>query len=255
MIFVSLYNNKMTQNTTHKIAVVMKTHIWNDDIELFSKKIHNESLSNGIKFFILLHDESGNIINQIDNNLKNIILTFTEKDIQNLYPTGFYSMWLSNHWILMWFFQKYGDKYDYIWSVEYDVRISGESNLLWNCNDNSDFLFVRGNYKNPKNKYNNHYVGNNLDENNKYHGYLQLARYSKKSLEYLNECYNNGNNGQDELITFSLLNKSGLSMSKDFLQKLVRGTWTWQENYSASNRKIYNYLQNKNILAIFHPIK
>lgn len=143
MIFVLLYNNKMTQNTTHKIAVIMKTHIWNNDIELFSKKIHNESLSNDIKFFILLHDESGNIINQIDNSLKDIVLSFTEKDIQNLYFTGFYSMWLSNHWILMWFFQKYGYIFDYIWSIEYDVRISGESNLLWNCDDDSDFLFVR----------------------------------------------------------------------------------------------------------------
>ncbi|AGC01791.1 hypothetical protein H012_gp674 [Acanthamoeba polyphaga moumouvirus] len=245
----------MIQNATHKIAVIMKTHIWNDDIECFSKKIYHESFSNGVNFFILLHDENNNIFNKIDKNLKNIVLTFSEKDIQNIYSTGFYSLWLSNHWILMWFFQKYGHKYDYIWSMEYDVRISGDSNLLWNCNNDFDFLFVRGNYQNSKNKYNNHYIGNNLEENQKYHGYLQLARYSKKALEYLNECYKNGENGQDELITFSLLNKSGLSMSKDFLQKLVRGTWTWQDNYSSSNRKIYNYLKNKNILAIFHPIK
>ncbi len=49
---------------------------------------------------------------------------------------------MSNHWILMWFFKKF-QNYNYYWSMEYDVRISGNSCILWNYDGEEDFLFPR----------------------------------------------------------------------------------------------------------------
>ncbi|AZL89523.1 hypothetical protein QKC54_gp0294 [Megavirus baoshan] len=244
----------MHYNCKNSVAVILKTHIWNDDILSYSKKIYHDCVKNNIDFYILMHDEN-QMISAIKEPINNIIITFTELDIKKLYTTGFYSMWLSNHWILMFFFKKYGSHYKYIWSMEYDVRISGDSSILWNYKGTEDFIYAMGNYQNLKNKYINYYVGNKLSNNNKYHGYLQLARYSNRCLKYLDECYTKGENGQDELITFSLINRAKFSSSKTFLQKLIRGTWTWQNIYSESNRKLYDHLENNNTLAIFHPVK
>lgn len=242
-----------------KTVVLIKTHIWNDDIEKFADKIYNDTHVHNIDFFILMHDEKNELSEKIQSpDIKNITLRFTEQDIKQLYSVGFYSMWLSNHWILMWFFKQFGHKYDYFWSMEYDVRISGNSVKIWNYESNYDFLYTMGNNINSMNVYNNHYIGGKLSELQKYHGYLQLVRYSGKALEYLNKCFEEGENGQDELITFSLLNRGNFSGSKKFLQSLIRGTWTWQDKFSVSNRKLYNKLETRlddNHLCIFHPVK
>jgi hypothetical protein len=242
-----------------KKVVLLKTHVWTDDIEKFVNKLYEETYSHGVDFFILMHCENNMPFNIVkDDKIKKIILQFTEEDIKNIYSVGFYSVWLSNHWILMWFYKKYGQRYKYFWSIEYDVRISGDSSKIWLYESSYDFLYTMGNYRNAKNKYNNFYVGGKLSNLEKFFGFLQLARYSNKALEYLDKCFTEGENGQDELIIFSLLNRSGLFGSKKFLQSLVRGTWTWQDHYSEYNKKIYDKYevqQNSNHLCIFHPIK
>lgn len=242
------------------IVVLYKTHRWNDDIEKYVTKIYNETYKNSVDFFVLMHDEDQKLKSSIKNNeIRNITHSFTENDIKGIYQVGFFSMWLSNHWILMWFYKKFGQKYKFFWSVEYDVRISGDSSKIWLHESAYDFLYPLGNYRNAKNIYNKHYVGGKLSELDKFHGFLQIARYSDRALEYLNKCYESGENGQDELITFSLLNRSGLTGSKKFLQRLVRGVWTWQDKYSESNKKLYETFElnhnDPNHLYIFHPIK
>ena len=242
----------------NKIVVLLKTHIWSDDIEKFAIKILDETSSCDIDFYILMHTENDVIYNQIKNeNIKNITLKYTEKEIKNTYSVGFYSMWLSNHWILMWFYKKFTTKYDYFWSMEYDVRINGDSAKIWNYHSSIDFLYTNGNHRCANNKYRNNYIGGKLSELQKFYGYLQLTRYSKKALEYLDKCYSEGENGQDELITFSLMNRSGLTISKKFLHSLIKGTWTWQNSYSPHNKKIYEQMGkiHKDHLCIFHPIK
>lgn len=244
----------------NKIAIIFKTHIWNSFIENFILKIQNDlenSKSKNINLFILLHSENDNIIPD-SNSIKKLIIRFTENDIKNTYSIGYYTIWLSNHWILMWFYKNMPN-FDYYWSIEYDVRISGDSCKIWEHESCCDFLYVMGNYVRPKNIYNNHYVGNKLLDADKYHGYLQLARYSNKALKYLDNCFSNGENGQDEMIIFSLLNRnrSGLSSSKTFLLNLVKGIWTWKNTYSGHNKKIYDYYESMNHdnVYIFHPIK
>lgn len=241
-----------------KKVVLMKTHIWNDDIEKFASKIFHETTTHGIDFFVLMHAENDYHYNKIkSDHIRNVVHKFKEADIRKIYPNGFFSMWLSNHWILMWFYQKFKDRYQYFWSVEYDVRISGNSYQIWSYTGNEDFLHVMGNHRNSKNIYNNYYVGGKLAELEKYHGFLQIARYSNNALAYLDKCFNEGENGQDELIIFSLLNRGGFIMSKKFLQSLVRGMWTWEERYNEYNRKLYNQFESKkhNHLFIFHPVK
>jgi hypothetical protein len=206
-----------------------------------------------------MHTDNGEIYETIKSPvIKNIVLKFTEEEIKSIYTVGFFSMWLSNHWILMWFYRQFKQKYKYFWSTEYDVRISGDSSKIWKHESTNDFLYTLGNYRNINNKYNDHYVGGKLSELEKYHGYLQLARYSNSALEYLNKCFEEGENGQDELIIFSLLNRAKFVGSKKFLQTLIRGTWTWQDSYSASNRKIYEQMENpiyRKHTHIFHPVK
>lgn len=250
-------------------VVLMKTHVWSTELEVFATKIYNEiykesnsnteSNKESTSFFILMHTEDNIIYEEVKNeNLKKCILKFKESDIKSLYETGYFSMWLSNHWILMWFFKNFGQTYEWFWSFEYDVRICGDSSKIWNYNCNYDFLYTRGNYRNPTNKYLSYYVGTKLTNLEKYHGFLQMARYSKNCLKYLNECFENGENGQDELIVYSLLNRKGMSGSKKFLQSLIRGNWTWQTQFSNVNKRLYEKLENNpnnNTVAIFHPVK
>lgn len=238
-----------------KQVILFKTHLWNSEIENFAIKLQNECLAND--FFILLHDENNILIQKVSNHiLKTKILIFTEFDIKNIYSKGFISMRLSNHWIMMWFYKKFNN-YDYYWSVEYDVRINGNSILLWNYDEKYDFLYPKGNYKRINHPNINYYSGSKLTINDRYFGYLQLARYSNNAITYLDKCYSEGENGQDELITFSLLNNSNLTMSRKFLSHLIRGTWTWINSYSNQNKITwYQYKKYKpNELCIFHPIK
>ena len=245
----------------NKIVVLMKTHVWNDDIEKFAIKIYDETQPNGIDFFILMHTENDELYKKINTNyIKDIVLKFTEQEIKKIYSVGFFTMWLSNHWILMWFYKQFGKKYEYFWSMEYDVRISGDSSKIWKYPSRYDFLYTMGNYRNSRNKYRKYYIGGKLSELDKFYGYLQLARYSNNALEYLDKCYEEGENGQDELITYSLLIRGKLTGSKKFLRNLISGTWTWHSTYSDYNRKIYNQIENshdhdKNNVRIFHPIK
>lgn len=241
-----------------KTVVLFKTHRWSEDIENFVQKIYDET-NEKVDFFVLMHSDNGQLQNQIQcEKIKNITLSFTEDEIKSIYQLGFYSMWISNHWILMWFYQKYGYRYDYFWSLEYDVRISGNSSRIWTLSSSHDFLYTMGNYRNANNRFMSYYVGGKLNDLEKIFGFLQIARYSNRALKYLDECYTNGENGQDELITFSLLSRGKFTGSRKFLQSLIRGKWTWEDKYADYNRRLYQEAErntNDNHLYIYHPIK
>lgn len=252
----SLYEQKRTGRS----VLILKTHIWNDSLEKFAIKLNKET-KNLVDFFILMHSNDYNLQNKIkDPLLKQHIMIFSEDDIKNVYDKGFYSMWLSNHWILMWFYKKlktqYGDfPYDYVWSTEYDVRISGDSSKIWSYPGNEDFLYPIDPFKDPNWSFKNHYVGGKLKDNDKYYGYLQLARYSRRFLEYLNDCYEAGENGQDELITFSLFKRGKFKGSKKLLNGLIKNSWSVDNTHSKKHTTMYNSSENDHQLRIFHPIK
>ena len=246
-----------------KTVVIMKTHIWSDHLEKFAVKIYNETKKSGVDFYILMHDETGEIREKIiDPNIKDSTLNPTESDIKDIYLSGFYSMWLSNHWLLMWFYKIFST-YDYYWSIEYDVRISGDSGKIWLHDSTKDFLYITGNHRSATNKYSNHYVSpiesDTLTNDDKFYGFLQLSRYSVKFLEYLDKRFIKGENGQDELIIFSLANRGGFTMSNTFLKPLVRGMWTWEQRHALKNKIEYEKMDKNNsdnkYLCIYHPIR
>jgi hypothetical protein len=264
-----------TTDTKGNIVVLLKTHVWNDNLEKFVKKIKNEilirpegeSVHQNIDFYILMHSNNYDLINSIkDNELRKYVLMFSEDNIKKTYSKGFYSMWLSNHWILMWFYHKFWNKYKYYWSMEYDVRISGNSLKIWKYSGSEDFIYPIEPFKNPNWAWKNHYVGGKLNDDTKYYGYLQLARYSNKFLDYLDKIYRSGENGQDEMITFSLFkrgqndDKTRLTGSKDLLAKLIKNSWSVDNSESDKNKKSLEeseseFQTDKNYLRIFHPVK
>ena len=259
-------NNKITMydNNRSNTIVLFKTHIWNDDIEKFVKKLKNETTEmkdNKIDFYVLMHSDNFNLINQIkDQDLRKYVLMFREADIKKIYKHGFYSMWLSNHWILMWFYKQLRDKYQYYWSIEYDVRISGNSSKIWTYIGTEDFVYPIEPFKDLNWGWKNHYAGNKLTDDNKYYGYLQLARYSNNFLKYLDSRFEAGENGQDEMIIFSLFKLSGLSGTKTMLNKLIKNSWSVANSESDKHKKMLSksetkYQTDKNNLCIYHPIK
>lgn len=257
----------MTNNT---IVVLFKTHTWNAKLEEFVKKIIKETVPNNIDFYILMHSDDLSLPKKIsDSDLKKYVLVFKESDIKKIYKQGFYSMWLSNHWILMWFFKQFKNKYQYYWSIEYDVRISGNSLKIWNYLGTEDFIYPFEPFKNPEWTWKNHYVapllgGTSLNDDTKWYGYLQLARYSKKFLEYLDKYYDAGENGQDEMMTFSLFKRGsseiGLTGNKNLLHDLIKNSWSVSNSDSDKHKKIFEeseskYQTNLNQLLILHPVK
>lgn len=242
------------QNMNNKIVVLLKTHTWNDHLEKFAMKIHNETSIEGIDFYILMHNENNNLINMIKNKeLLKHILTFTESDIRSMYSNGFYGMWLSNHWILMWFYNKFRNKYQYFWSIEYDVRISGNTSKIWTYSGGEDFIFPIQPFKDPNWAYRNHYVGP-MSHDEKYYGYLQLARYSNRFLNYLDRHFREGENGQDELIIFSLFMRGKFTGSKDFLNKYIDNSWSVFNTDSDKHKYLLEKHETES-LRIYHPIK
>ncbi|MEM0354264.1 MAG: hypothetical protein QXW79_01645 [Thermoplasmata archaeon] len=244
----------------NETVVLLKTHIWNDEIEKFANKIRNETKNIGVDFYILMHDNSkSEIIKKVKNDdLRSRTLVFSEDEIKNLYTKGFYNMWLSNHWILMWFYRKSGGKYKYYWSVEYDVRIIGDSSIIFGYKGTEDFVYPIKPIQDPNWYWKSYYIGGKLTDKDKYYGYLQLARYSKRFLDYLDTCYRAGENGQDELITYSLFKRGKFTGTHNFLSKFI-GFWYW--DVKPGNFEKYKKLwetestEDRNFVRIFHPVK
>lgn len=259
-------NTELIENFTpnNKTCIIFKTHKWDEHIEKFAQKIRTETSKHNIDFYILMQKTDENLISKVtDKTLIKDIIVFTKSEINSMYTKGFYSMWLSNHWILMWFY-KYHNYYDYYWSVEYDVRIVGDSSKIWSYTGTEDFIYPIVPFKNPDWIWRNHYTGDEIHEIDKWYGYVQLVRYSKKFLDYLHSHYSNGINGQDEMITYTLfkrgVNEIGLTGSGNLLNKLIRDSWHVYNTESDKNKermaqeeKIYQ--TDPSHLVIFHPVK
>lgn len=245
-------------------VIIYKTHVWNYSIEKFVRKIRSEAEDYGIDLFILLQKDSSQKLEYLkDTSLKNNIIMFSEAEIKNVYVEGYFNLWLCNHWILMWFFKKYPN-YSYYWSIEYDVRISGDSSKIWAYNGSEDFIYPVQEFQHSDWAWKNHYVGHQFNDNNKWYGYLQLTRYSKRFLIYLDKHFTNNENGQDEMIIFSLfkkgVNEIGLTGNFSILNNLIQDSWSVDNTTSKKHKKLFNsskkeYKKNDDHLLILHPIK
>ena len=234
-------------------VVFLKTHVWNNNIEEYAFKIYLETSVSRVDYYILLHDEGSLYSQIISPDLRKRTLKFTEVEIKKLYPQGYYDIRTSNHWIMMWFYHQYPN-YQYYWSMEYDLRIHGNSNIIWNYHVHFDLLYPRGFRLGNNNMYRDKYCGGRLSDNEKYYGYLQLSRYSNRFLMHLDKVFQSGENGQDELIIFSIIKRDGFTHSQEFLSKMIKGYWTWEPKYSNINRIMLDNLIEPGPF-ILHPIK
>lgn len=252
----NIYRNK-------KSAVLFKTHTWNAEIEAFAIKLKCDTEATcGVDFYILMHTENNKLPESVTNSsLKPHIKTYTESTIRALYSKGFYNMWLSNHWIVMWFYQNFGDDYDYIWSIEYDVRISGDSRRLWSYPGDEDFLYPVKPFQDKDWYWREHYVGDRLRESEKYYGYLQLCRYSRDFLAYLDDAFADGENGQDELIIYSLFVRAKPKYigSHHLLGPLINDSWSVVPEDSDYHKQLFQTSERtpyyNRSLTIYHPVK
>lgn len=256
-------NNKLAletfSNSTNSKVVIFKTHIWNDEIEKFTGKIYEETTNANIDFYILIHDNKGNLYKKIPNFVKPYTIVFSQDDIEKIYKSGFIDMWLSNHWILMWFFRTVNEKYDYYWSIEYDVRVTGDGNKLWNWQGSEDFIYPIEPFMDSSWRWKDYYYGNIFTDDTKWYGYLQLARYSKRFLQFLDKFYADGENGQDEMVTFSLFKMGesvlGFTGTHTILNDLIRDSWSVSGEDSDKHKEILKQYENGNEIVIIHPVK
>jgi len=234
-------------------SLIFKTHVWNKSVEIFCDKLLKETSDSSLDFFILAHDNDKILSRLIPRRFN--VLFFHEDEIKHIYTTGYTgNIWLSNHWILMWFYKK--TNYQYIWSMEYDVRISGDSRKIWQINDTADFIYPH--IYNRGIRYTGFYSykkGNLIKDDDICTGFVQLCRYSAKFLKILDDYFTAGDNGQDEMMIFSIAVKEKIEMKNEFLYPLTKGFWTWKPKFSNFNSYHYKKLDRTNVLGIFHPVK
>jgi hypothetical protein len=184
----------------------------------------------------------------------------TDKSFEKVYQTGFEGKWLGNHWLLMWFFKQHPE-YDYYWSIDYDVRIVGDSNVIWSYAGAEDFVTTTQPFRNPTWAYKDNYTGKMFWDESKHYGYLPLARYSKRFLAYLDTEYHLGENGQDELITYSLFvygrDTVGLTINWEFLRQFIKDSWSVIGADNSKHVKLYKRLlkDQEEAVTIIHPVK
>ena len=248
-----------------KTVVCYKTHILNKIILDFIKKLFNDCDNSNkqildnfkgehdIDFYLLIPDY---LEKDLPDNFKFFTKIYKEEDIQNLYE-GFYSMWLSNHFIELWFYKNFGDKYNYFWFMEYDVRILGDSSYFWRNELTHDLLVPRNiTLADSSWKFYN-YIHESFQENERYACPKQLCRISKKLLNKLDELFIEGINGHCELILGCVCKKYNFSFDHTFLNTRIQGIWTHNSDFSGYNLESYNKLIGPTIFKpyIFHPIK
>jgi len=258
------------------VAVFIKTHLWSESLELFIEKTYQDVREHDIDFFLLVQEEHDidffllvqdsvledsmykqfiNNPNKIINN--DIIKIYTEDNIREMYPNGVINMWISNHIIELWFYKNFGTEYDYIWSIEYDVRILGSGECFWKTALTHDLLIPKKITKVHKSDVWYNKIHDSFKPNERYHADLQMHRSSKRFLNKLDELFKRSINGQDEIIYGSVCMKYNFSYDYSLLNEKIRGTWSPYSKYSNYNTEVINSF-NKNQITdtyIFHPVK
>lgn len=215
-----------TQNPGN-FVVLFKTHKWDPGIERRFRKIESEA--GPTKVWVLYHGKS------VPREIRNV---YKCAALEKVYKHGFVDAWLSNHWLLMSWWKSKGRKMkdvDWVWSIEYDVGIVGDSGYLWKDVQDStdaDLLGSFGPFQDESWPYKDNYVGPMVDSD-KWFGYLQLSRYSRRFLDYMDEVFERGENGQDEMMIYSLAKRGGFNIETEPLHCL-QGFWSALGNDAQS---------------------
>ena len=229
-------------------CLLFKTHQWNDEIDAWYRRLVTEC---PYTVYLMYHNDNLDL-SAIPTDLHGAVMVYSEEMIRTVYPEApFYGMWLSNHWILSWAMKTLS--YDYVWNIEYDVRIVGDSRWIWTYRGGEDFIYPIATFQNPDWPYREMYRGP-LTHAEKWYGYLQLARYSRRFLQYLDAIYP-VENGQDELITYSLFHRSGMTGSHHLLGPWIKSSWFVDNVHIPANRERIRAAEAKGDRLLVHPVK
>ncbi len=233
------------------IAVLFKTHILNYALCNYIKKIYNECNNYNINqtnhfliFQLLIPD---NITYKIPDEFKEFTKIYNEEDdIKNLYKNikdeDFKNIHNSNYFITLWFYKYFGESYDFFWSIDYDVRILGNSIDIFSDKSTFDLLI-------PKNI---------LCKDDKFYTSTQICRLSKLLLKKINKNLKKGIYYNNETIYATICKKYNFTYNYTYLNNFIQGIWTSNPEYNSHNIESFNrIIKNKNNVKtyIFHPIK
>lgn len=267
------------------------THVWNPGIAAAFDAWRASAHRCGIKVLVLYQSEVPNA--SMDPSVPVQYVKLSE--IKALYPdksscaTAAASasaagvkipwIWSSSHWIFMWWWKHVGQHagYDNVWVVEYDVRHVGNLDLLWTAVDD-DVDYVHTNRMEVVPECDKWIKASSpaLKEACKEYrsAYKQVIRLSKSALNYLDACFAQGLNGQDERAIATLLWNAGKGggfkaegngslLAPPFrfasLAPLLCAGWTWEA--AAIPRIKQAWLAAKSSEdptarpTLFHPIK
>lgn len=240
-------------NPPFRSAILFKTHKFDKAIRARLEKVKSESV--GLADVVLV--VHGDV--EVDSDLQ--CFRIRDQELSRVYDQGFENPWLSNHWLLMAWWRQRGRAagYQYVWSIEYDVGMVGDSSVLWSAANmpQADLIASYGPFQDPNWPYKDHYTGGKLKNEEKWYGYVQLSRYSAPFLEYMDKTFESGENGQDEMMIFSLAKRGNFSVNTDPIT-CRHGFWSARGGDAALAREAMvekQLLPSQSKLTLFHPIK
>lgn len=265
-------------------CVVFKSHVWNRGVRDQLRRIREDILrvvgkEEGVPrpVLVFLWQGKASTVNREAMLLVDHVEVVTDDELREVYPSGFVDPWLSNHWSLMAFFRRHRSWFpEFVWTIEHDVRICGDSNVIWQYNGSEDFVASRGPFQSESWPYRDRYVGPMRDDE-KWYGYLQLARYSRRFLEYVDGIFQGGENGQDEMMMFSLVKRreensgadDSFRVNSEFLSSMQARDdrdgmvlWTADNGLGKRVRDAWQKMQRAcrsttptHTTKLFHPVK
>ena len=239
-----------------KVAVLFQTHLWGPHIEASAKQIQYSALEHGHDFTVLASSQDPH---KIPDSLDSLRLSWT--DIKTMYQSGFQSPWASNHWLLMYWWRHHGrmQNYDYVWSIEYDVRAYGNLGHLWastNTLPHCDYVSTMPIHKsNASTQCWDHTVAPTWSSCPNMTAWKQVFRLSNMFLNYLDVQFEKGLNAQDERALASHAIE-GQFTTHD-LRQFLASTWSPHPHHAERAKAHWesHFGQSTKNLFLFHPVK
>lgn len=239
-----------------RVALVFMTHQWNEEIGAQALEWYKASKRKAIDMYILT---VGHVVS-LDPSFNNdwTIVEYEYKTIQTRYETGFQSLWASNHWILLQWFEDYGRAYKTTWAVEYDVRSAGNLDLLFCHASGADVVFsklfgldIRTSFWAPT-------IHPGWIPRPDMYCYKQVMRLSHDFLEHLDaQLRDQKRHAQDEICLASNASQGHFKIAT--LDTFLSPSWTYRSDEAARVKALWtltkSHVDPENQLILFHPVK
>ena len=249
-------------------ALVIPTHQWSPSIEQGMRPFIDSALAEGMAVHVVFTPSlsTAKFTRGAHLDPRVCVNRTTPEAIRSLYPgrRGFYGMWKSSHFTLLWFWMIIGARrrYAHVWFIEADVRSAGNVARLWSAvSDDVDYvtswpitILPPGHGASRK------FVGpvRLLPRTRRFFALKQVIRMSARLLARLNTDFARGSNGQDESVLATLARS--YKMRTAHLADFTDNTWTWDKKRTkqasaAWRRWVAGDPRGRGRLRLFHPVK